>query len=188
MDGRDGLQLLPGTKKRLGIKVPGENRFLYVGSAILGAALVTMFALNRYNISLKEQIKELNSQFVALEEKRNKKDEAELRLIKDRVTLTSDLIRNHTYWSQAFVWFSNLLQSEVQVRGISLEKSGKMTFSAVAKNYIIIARQLAVILTDDKIKEVKFGGIKTSTDGGLEFGMELKVDLSKIILKQAKEQ
>jgi hypothetical protein len=48
MDFRNQFQLLPGTKKRLGIKVPGENRFLYAGSAILGAVLVTSFAMNRY--------------------------------------------------------------------------------------------------------------------------------------------
>lgn len=188
MDGKDSLQLLPGTKKRLGIKVPGENRFLYVGSAILGATLVAVFGMGQYQNSLKGQIKDLNSQITALEQKRNKKDEAELRLIKDRITTIGDLIKNHTYWTQAFDWFTNLLQSEVQVRGISLERSGKMTFSAVAKNYITIARQLAVMLTDDKIKEVKFGGIKSATDGGLEFGMELNVDLPKIILKQAKQE
>ena len=46
MDGIEGLQLLPGTKKRLGIKVPGENRFLYIGSAVLGAIIVATFWLN----------------------------------------------------------------------------------------------------------------------------------------------
>lgn len=183
MDGREGLQLLPGTKKRLGIKTPGENKFLYVGSAILGAALVTVFAMGHYETSLKNQVKQLNDQLVALEQKRNKKDEAELRLVKDRMMVTGDLIKNHPYWTQAFSWFENLLQSEVQVKGMSLDKSGKITFSAVATSYTVIARQLAVLLTDDKIKDLKFGGIKSSTDGGLEFGMELNVDLSRIILK-----
>lgn len=185
MDGRDSLQLLPGTKKRLGIKTPGENKFLYAGSAILGAALVATFAMGQYQISLKNQIKELNGQITALEQKRNKKGEVELKLIRDRITTIGDLIKNHTYWTQGFSWFADLLQSEVQVKGVTLEKGGKVTFSAVAANYTVIARQLAVLLTDNKIKDIKFGGVKSSTDGGLEFGMELIIDLPRIILKSS---
>ena len=96
---------------------------------------------------------------------------------------TGDLIKNHPYWTQAFSWLAGLLQSEVQVRGITMERGGKVTFTAVATNYTVIARQLAVLLTDVKIKDLKFGGVKSSTEGGLEFSMELNVNLSSIILK-----
>ena len=89
MDGRDELQLLSGTKKRLGIKVPGENRFLYIGSAVLGAVLVAMFSMGRYEASLMGQVKQLDGQLVALEQSRDKRDEADLRLVNDRMAVTT---------------------------------------------------------------------------------------------------
>ena len=78
MNGKDGLKLLPGTKRKLGIKVPGENRFLYVGSAIMGAVLVTMFALGRYQASLEKQVELINNQLVESERARDKKGEQNL--------------------------------------------------------------------------------------------------------------
>src|SRR3989338_3191099 len=101
MDGRDGLQLLPGTKKRLSFKVPGENRFLYIGSAILGAVIVLSFALGRYELALRSQVEQVNTQLVDLEKKRNKGEEEGLRILKDRLTLTSELLSGHVYWTKA---------------------------------------------------------------------------------------
>src|SRR3989344_5826238 len=101
MDDREKLQLLPGTKKRLGIKVPGENRFLYIGSMILGAVLVTTLALGQYRNSLQANLKRIEDQFVALEQSRNKGAEQDLKLFKDRVDLTSRLLSEHVYWTKA---------------------------------------------------------------------------------------
>lgn len=175
--------MLPGTKKRLGIKVPGENRFLYTGSAVLGAALVILLAFSQYNSSLVNQIKRLNEELMAFEQKRDRNEEAELRLTRDRLMIITDLIKNHTHWTGFFSWFENLLQREVQVEGLSAKRDGEVTFSAKAGNYTVVARQLAVFLSDDKIKDVTLGEIVSSADGTVEFGIELIVDLNKIIFK-----
>lgn len=186
MDGRNELQLLPGTKKRLGFKVPGENRFLYVGSAIFGAVLVTMFALSRHELSLNERVKRLNNEFFSLEQKRNKKDEMELRLTKDRLEITSNLVKKHVYWTQVFSWLENLLQRETQIEELSVATDGKLKFSAKAVNYTTVARQVAAFLTDDKIKDLALGKITSSADGFVEFSMELTLDLPRMVLKPSR--
>lgn len=184
MEAKYGLQLLPGTKKRLGIKVPGENRFLYIGSAILGAVIVTLFSLNRYEASLTGQVQQLNEQLVALEQKRNKSDEIELRVTRDRLKITSNLISQHVYWSQALTWLQSLLQTDVRLKGVSATNDGKLRFSGNASSYTVVARQIAVLLTDDRIKELSLGKISSSNDGTVEFSVELVLDLPRIIFKK----
>lgn len=183
MDGKSGLQLLPGTKKRLGIKVPGENRFLYIGSAILGAILVTIFALNRQESSLMAQIASLNDQITSLEQSRNKNDESDLRLIKDRLAVTGNLIKEHTYWTQAFYWLGSSLQSGIQITAMSIGVDSKLSLVGKADSYTTIARQISSFLTDSKVKDIDIGALSPSSDGTIEFSMELELNVKSIILK-----
>src|SRR3989344_242053 len=94
----EGLQLLPGTKKRLSFKVPGENRFLYIGSAILGAVIVLSFALGRYELALRSQVEQVNTQLVNLEQKRNKGDQ--LHCSSQADCGISDRARNKGYFTR----------------------------------------------------------------------------------------
>ncbi|KAF0190310.1 MAG: Uncharacterized protein FD167_6133 [bacterium] len=183
MDGRDILQLLPGTKKRLGIKVPGENKFLYAGSAIFGAVLVTVFALGRQEVSLKANIKQINDEIVAQEQKRNKNDEAEIRSTKDRLSLIQDLIDKHVHWTQAFTWLEGMLQSSVQIKNVSMTAEGDLDITGRATNYTIMARQIAAFLTDDRVIDLQIGKIGSNSEGMIDFDLSLKVDFTKIIYK-----
>ncbi len=183
MDGKDGLQLLPGTKKRLGIKIPGENRFLYTGSAVLGAVLVSMFVLQNYITSLKTKVMDINDQITGVEQKRNKKDENELRSLKDHLITTSTLIKQHRYWTQLFTWFASTLEGQVQIRSLNVSTAGKITVSAIAANYTVVAKQIAAFLTDDKITDFNVSKLTAASNGSVEFGIEMKVDLSKLIYK-----
>lgn len=179
-----GLQLLPGTKKRLGIKVPGENRFLYIGSAILGATLVTMFALLRYQASLVDQRDQLNKEIANLEDKRNKNDEQDLFLARDRLVATSDLVRNHVYWTQVFSWLESVLQKEIQVRSFSKNNDGRIIISATASSYVIVARQVAIFLADSKVLDLGLGKIESGSDGGIKFDVQLTLDLDNLLKKK----
>lgn len=180
MDG-GGLQLLPGTKKRLGIKVPGENRFLYIGSAILGATLVLMFALDRYQTSLMNQVDKLNTEIQSLEDKRNKRDEADLRLAKDRLAVTADLIVNHAYMTQLFSWLEDILQSDIQITDFGYKSDGKISIIGVASGYTVVARQIASFLADSKVLDIGVGELKSKSDGTVEFTLTLTLELDKII-------
>lgn len=174
MDNKDGLQLLPGTKKRLGIKVPGENRFLYVGSAFLGAVIVASLWLNFSTKSLQSNLKLLDDQIVSLDQKRNKQSEANIRTIQRQLALTSKLIEGHMYFSQALLKISSLIQDKIRTESLSVDPDGQVSFSGISVNYTIVARQMAVFLADDSVIDMTLGRIESQLDGTVKFSMQVK--------------
>lgn len=183
MDGRDGLQLLPGTKKRLGIKVPGENRFLYIGSAILGAVIVTSFWLNFSSNALRGELKSLDDQLAVLDQKRNKQAESNIRLIQRQLALASELIDGHVYYSQAILKLSSLTQENIQIENLAVGSDGKMIFGGLATNYTVIARQMAALLADDSVIDLTLGKMESQGNGMIKFGMDVVFDKAKLLQK-----
>ncbi len=181
---REGLQLLPGTKKRLGIKVRGENRFLYIGSAILGATLVVMFSFARYEASLTGQLQTINDNILALERTRNKNEEQNLRLVKDQIESTSSLLHNHLYWTQAMDKIVSLLQSGVRFKTLSAQSNTKkISISVQATNYSALAKQAASFLTEDSLSNFSITKIAPLTSGIIETGFEIEFDVDKLLKK-----
>jgi len=182
MNGKDGLKLLPGTKRKLGIKVPGENRFLYIGSAILGAVLVTMFALGRYQSSLEKQSGQLSDQLVESERTRDKKGEQNLKILKERMTLVSSILEEHIYWTKAFSLVEGLLQGQVRFKSFSgTTDDSKIRIQGQATNYTVLAKQLAAFFTDRIIIDISLGKVSVSPDGTVEFNLEIIFDKSRLI-------
>ena len=185
MNGKDGLKLLPGTKRKLGIKVPGENRFLYIGSAILGAVLVTMFALGHYQSSLEKQLGQLNDQLVESERTRDKKGEQNLKIRKERMMLVSNILEEHIYWTKAFSLIESLLQSQVRFKSFSgFTDDSKIGIQGQAANYTVLAKQLAAFFTDRSVVDISLGKVSVSPEGVVEFGLEITFDKSRLIQKK----
>jgi len=179
---KEGLQLLPGTKKRLNLKVPGENKFLYIGSAILGVVIVASFALGRYEVALRAQVENLNDQLTALEQKRSKSEEEDLRVLKDRLLLTSQLLDEHIYWTKALSAIEGLIQGEVEFESLSGSVGeGVVNIKARAGNYTVLARQIASFLTGPGIKDVSLGQIQPLSNGKIEFEIQLKFNKTKFV-------
>ncbi len=182
MDIKNQFQLLPGTKKRLGIKVPGENRFLYVGSAILGAVLVTSFAINRYVDNLTQQIDDINGQISAINQKRDSKGEEILKVTKQQIEITSKLIKGHSYWTQGLYKIASLIQNEVQLQSFTVAIN-KIDIKILATNYATIAKQIASFTYDDSIKDVDVQKITPDANGLLGLTISLVFNESKLIKK-----
>ncbi|MDO8496019.1 MAG: hypothetical protein Q7S43_01020 [bacterium] len=182
MNGKDGLKLLPGTKRKLGIKVPGENRFLYAGSAIMGAVLVTMFALGRYQASLEKQVELINNQLVESERARDKKGEQNLKVLNERMNLVANILAEHIYWTKAFSLVESLLQGQVRFKSFSgITDDSKITVQGQATSYTVLAKQLAAFFTDRSIVDISLGKVSVSPDGTVEFGLEITFDKSRLI-------
>lgn len=184
MDGMEGLQLLPGTKKRLGIKVPGENRFLYIGSATLGAVIVVMFWLNFQVKSREDELKLFNDRLTALDQGRDKQAEQNIRLVSHQLALTSELIDKHVYLSQAIAKLESLTQEKVRVEDLSITSEGIIRVTASAPNYTTIARQIAAFLADDSVINFSLGEMKNDNEGSIKFGMDMSLDRVKVLQKK----
>lgn len=182
MNGKDVLKLLPGTKRKLGIKVPGENRLLYIGSAILGAVLVTMFALGNYRSSLEKQLGRLSDQLTESERSRDKKGERNLKILQERMTLVSSILEEHIYWTRAFSLIESLLQGQVRFQSFSgFTDDSKISIQGQATSYTVLAKQLAAFFTDPSVVDISLGKASVSPDGTVEFGLEIIFNKSKLI-------
>lgn len=177
---------MPGTKKKLGIKVPGENRFLYVGSAILGATIVALFVLGRYQASLKDKITQINNQIVTLDQARDKKSEQDLRNIKYRIDTVEQLLSDHIYWTQAFSVMVNLLQGNVRFKVFSGNtNTDTISILLQATSYTALAKQLASFLTEESIADFSLGKV-SPTGGFLEASIEINFDKIRLLQKDKK--
>ncbi len=182
MISKDQFQLIPRNKKRLGIKVPGENRFLYISSAILGAVLVMSFAFNRYEASLSKQLASVNKQLSELEQQRDLKSEQELKVLQYQIENTSALINDHIYWTQGFSTIANLMQSGVQIKSFNYDGLGKISMDLLASNYTVLAKQIASFVYEEKVKDVSVSIITPFPNGSLKFDLVLLID-KKLIKK-----
>lgn len=184
MDRKEQFQLIPGTKKKLGIKVAGENKFLYISSAILGAVLVTSFAFNRYEVSLSNKLTSIDSQLTELEQQRDLKREKDLKTIQHQIENTSALMGDHIYWTKGLSRIASLMQSGVQINDLSYDGLGKVSMDVLALNYTVLAKQIASFIYDDSVKDVSVSKIISFPNGSLKFDLVLFVDESKLIKRQ----
>ena len=184
---KEQFQLIPETKKKLGIKVPGENRFLYVSSVILGAVLVTSFAFNRYEASLFSKLTSVTDQLIELEQKRDLKSEKDLEILQHQIENTATLVDEHIYWTKGLSKITNLMQSGVQINSLNYDGLGKVSMDVLASNYTVLAKQIASFVYDDNIKDVSVSKITPFPNGNLKFDLVLLVDELKLIKKSPVE-
>lgn len=177
-----GLQLLPETRKKIEIRIPGENRLVFVGSAIFLLAVILTAGLYVYKGSLENKLTGLNAEIDALEQKRDKRAEQNILVFNRQVAMLSDLLNKHPYWSTGFSKIESLLQGQVQFDSLTASTAdNKVDFKAVAANYSTIARQIASFLSDEAIEDISLNKVSTLTNGRLEFNMQITFNKSKFL-------
>ena len=180
-----GLQLLPETRKKIDIRVPGENRMIVIGSIFLIITLVLITGLYLYKNSLESELSSLDTQIVALEQKRDKKTEQSILVFNKQATLLSKLLNDHVYWTTGFSKIERLVQNQVQFENITTSLAdNKVDFKAIAANYTTIARQIAAFASDESIEDVTLSKVNALTNGQLEFSMKISFNKNKFLKKQ----
>lgn len=146
---------------------------------------MTMFALGRYQSSLEKQLGQLNGQLTESERIRDKKGEQNLKILKERMKLVSNILEEHIYWTKAFALMEGLLQAQVRFKSFSgLTDDSKIRIQGQAASYTVLAKQLAAFFTDRSIVDISLGKVSVSPDGTIEFGLEITFDKSRLIQKK----
>jgi hypothetical protein len=183
MADRGGIQLLPETRKKIEIKIPGENRMLYIGSTALAVVVAVYVGLSWYVNTLNDELTTINASIINL--KRDKEAEKNLANLQKQTNLVAKLIDNHIFWTKALARVSGSIVPGVQMKSFSGVLSKKETFfKAVAPNYSTIARQLASLVADDGIVTLDLGNAKALNTGGYEFTVQMKFNPDKYLLKR----
>ena len=182
MADQGGLQLLPETRKKIEITTPGENRLITAGGVILLITLVFAGTLYFYMKSLENKLEVLDTEIVALEQRRNKQSEQNILIFNKQVSMLSNILNSHAYWTTAFSKIEGLLQNQIQLNNMTTSLSdSKIDFGATAANYTTIARQIAAFLSDESVKDVALNRVNTLTNGQLEFNMQIIFDGTKFL-------
>ena len=182
MADQGGLQLLPETRKKIEITTPGENRLITAGGVILLITLVFAGTLYFYMKSLENKLEVLDTEIVALEQRRNKQSEQNILIFNKQVSMLSNILNSHAYWTTAFSKIEGLLQNQIQLNNMTTSLSdSKIDFGATAANYTTIARQIAAFLSDESVKDVALNRVNTLTNGQLEFNMQIIFDRTKFL-------
>jgi len=161
------------TKIELGTKT--RNKLLTIGIVALALVLAAGSVLTYLKSNLTGEIVQIDSDLDALEARRDKKFEGELLVVKKQLGLISSLLDNHIYWSNTLTKIENLLQGQVQVKNLGLDKSlNEVKLGGVAASYSTIAKQIAAFLSDDSIEDVILEGAEVKPTG-IEITMKLKL-------------
>lgn len=177
-----GLQLLPETRKKIEVITPGENRLIIIGGIILAIIAVLASGIFFYKNLLENKLASLDTKIVELEQQRNKQTEQNILIFNKQVSMLSNLLNEHAYWTTAFSKIEGLTQNQVQFNSITATlANNKIDLKAVAANYTTIARQIAAFLSDDSIKDVDLNKVNTMTNGQLEFTMQISFYKNKFL-------
>lgn len=182
MPDKGGIQLLPETRKKIEVNIPGENRLIYIGVALCVAVLVVYGGILFYSSSLNSQIAADDTQLQAIEKARNKTAEQNLITLSKQLAITAQVVKNHIYWSTAFSRIEAALQPSVQFESFSGNTSdSNVRFRATSDNYANIAKQIAAFVADDSIKDVSLDGVNILTNGKLDFSGKITFDPTKFL-------
>lgn len=182
MPDQNGLQLLPETRRKIEINVPGENRVIYAGVAVLVLMLILTGGLYYYKSTQETKKTSLDAEIISLEKNRDKKVEANLLTLSKQLSLISTLIDSHVVWSKALNKVEGLLQPQVQFETFSAAVlDNRFEFKALATNYTVVARQIAAFVSDDSIKDIALTNVHVLTSGKLEFSIKIEFDKTKFI-------
>lgn len=185
MPDHGGIQLLPETRRKIDIKTPGENRWLYAGISVVVLAIAITMGLVFYRGGLEDQLAQLDSDLAKLEEQRDKKVESNLLTLDKQLSLITKLLNNHIFWTKALGKIEALTNSQVQyqtfVGGVD---DGKLEVKAITFSYTLLAKQIAAYVSDDSIKDVDLSEVHVRTDGKLEFSIKLTFDKNKFVKEE----
>lgn len=177
-----GLQLLPETRKKIDINVPGQNRLLIFSFIFLAIVIGVYFFLFSYRQSTESQLDGLNNQFAELERSRDKALESRLLDLRKQLAVINPLLGSHVFWSQGLIKIQNATQPQVQVQSLNADAlSKKMTLVGSARDYTTIARQIASFYTIDSITDIILDRVQSQPTGRLDFSMQILFAPSKLL-------
>lgn len=177
-----GLQLLPETRRKIEIKVPGQNRSLIFAFILVSIIVALYFGLNFYKSSLFDKITAIDSKLTELETSRDKKTEQNLLALNKQLSAVGGLISNHVFWSEAFGRIQALVLPQTQFQTLTADTPGrKIIVKGVSSSYTTMARQIAALYTLEAITDIILNKVANLPTGKVEFTMQISFDPKKLL-------
>ncbi|TSC74038.1 MAG: hypothetical protein G01um101444_398 [Parcubacteria group bacterium Gr01-1014_44] len=177
------ISLLPESRRKLEINIPGENRPLYYGAGVVLLVVLLFAGMKIYAGYLVGQLAEIDNEISAVENQRDKKFEQELLLLQKQFSLVGDVLKNHPIWSNVLSQVQGLTPSQVQIENLAgVINESKLEIKGRALNYTVIARQMAALLSNPAIVDLYLDKVSTFSTGALEYNMRVFFDKESFLL------
>lgn len=181
----EDIQLLSGSRRKLEVKVPGENRPLYIGLVFLAVAGGLWGGANFYFASLRDQLINLDGELAALESSRDRASEQAILVLDKRLALADGLVSNHLVWSEVLKKIQAATPLAVQFLGLRTNGTdGWADIQATAPSYTVVAKHLAALLADPIFIDISLNKISGLPSGFLEYSFKVSFNKQKLLLSQ----
>jgi hypothetical protein len=179
-----GLQLLPETRRKIEVNLPGQNKSLvwsFVFALIILAAYIGLLV---YQSSLNATSTSLDNQLAAIEKGRDKATESKLINLSRQLGTINPLLAGHLIWSDAFIKVQSLTLPQMQYETLNTNiDSKKFLYKAIAANYTTVAKQIAAFYSSDAFTDVILDKVAVQPSGRVEFTLELYFNPDKFLLR-----
>lgn len=184
MADQGGLQLLPETRHKVAVKREGENKMLIWGVIVLVLVVGGFVGANFYLTSLEEDLGVLDSQYLDIENQRDKAAEAQISTLNKQLSLINNLLDNHVFWSNGFSKFEELTIPAVRFRTLNgTSETERIDFKVTSVNYTDIAKQISAYLTDDSILDVSINNTTALPSGQVDTDLSINFDALNFLRK-----
>ena len=182
-----GLQLLPETRKKIEVRIPGQNRLVILAAVFLVLILGLYFGLATYQQRLISSLSGVDTRLADLERSRDKKLERSLLDLRGQLAVINPLLAAHFFWSDAIIKIQSVTQPQVQFLSFNADVPGtKIIVKILAANYTTVARQIAALYTVDSITDVLLNKVQSQPTGRLEVTVQITFDTNKFLIKKTK--
>ena len=182
---KGGLQLIPGTRRTVAIKRPGENKLLIIGFLISLLLCGVAAAANIYKKSQETKLADTLNSIQQLETQRDKDAEKKIKTLSSQIRVIKDALLGHSYWTQGFTRIENAAKNEVRLVSMNVNTvEGKMSIEALAPSYTLVARQIAALVADDGFTDIQLTKAGIDTNNQIKFVLAVKFDPNKLIKKK----
>lgn len=169
--------MLPESRRKLEIKVPGENRAVYFGLSVVFVVILLFSGIKFYTSYLNNKLSEIDNELNLTENQRDKEFEKEVLVLNKQFALMGDILSKHFIWSNVVAKVQSRIPSQIQFKNLLGDaREHKMEISGRAVNYTTIAKQIAALLSDESVIDVSLDKVSSFSTGILEYNLRIFFD------------
>ncbi|PJE50533.1 MAG: hypothetical protein COV29_03960 [Candidatus Yanofskybacteria bacterium CG10_big_fil_rev_8_21_14_0_10_36_16] len=181
------IQLLPATRKEVKIKRRRSFKDFIIPAGAIGIVLAIYGGLFYYKNTLMNQLTNIDQEILVVERSRDKELEKEILSLEKQLSIVGPMLNNHIFWSKGLEKIESLIKPQIEIETLSIDTvKSEVSVSINALNYLIIAKQIAALFSDDVITAVSLGEMRLDQNGRITSSMRIGFDGDKL-LKQRVE-
>ena len=147
--------------------------FYFVISMLIAVVFCYAIFIIKNNIQ-RNQIKEEEVKIEAIASEQQKVDEEEVILYKKKIGDFADLLENHEFLSQAFIFMENHTRPDVWFKNMNIDKTNrKLLVAGETDSMEALSRQVAVFEKDGYVEKIDLLNSTLSDSARINFNLSL---------------